>query len=108
MNKSFNKEAFIDYIFSKVKNIIEYEHVYAIIDILFDEIRNDLLSSFKFKIKNFATIKIKDTTSRPHIDVVRKQVVYCKPHKILRIILDEPLKRKLLASIDIDKTFDRA
>ena len=93
------------YVSSKVKKIVECVHIISIIDILFREITNDLLEGKTIKIKNFGKLKLVDTKSRLHYDMVRKNLQKSEPKKMLKFTLADKIKNKLRDSLDIDKTF---
>ena len=99
------KRIFWRYVNVKIKRIIHHYHVFAVISILFEEMLKDLKEGKEIKIFNLGSLWLKDTEPRLYHDVNKRQVVLSEKRRILKFRLARKLKKRLTASLDIDRTF---
>ena|SRR5579885_1892624 len=99
------KRVFWRYVNIKIKRIIHHYHVFAVISILFEEMLKDLKEGKEIKIFNLGSLWLKETKPRWYHDVNKRQVVLSKSNRILKFRLARKLKKRLIESLDIDKTF---
>jgi nucleoid DNA-binding protein len=92
------------YVNRKIKRLIHHYHVFSVISILFEEMLKDLRDGKEIKITNLGTIILKDTPPRRYHDVRFQQMMESPGYRIMRIFLAKPIRKKLVASLDLDST----
>jgi len=102
---SINKRILWKYVNLKIKRAIHHYHVFGVITILFDELLKDLKNGKEIKIFNFGTLVLKDTKPRRYHNVVRKQIMLSKGHRIFKFSLARQIRKKICEHLDLDKTF---
>ena len=75
-------------------------HILAVITILIDEIRKDLLDGKIIKIQNFGTFKLKQTNSRTFKSVVTNNIETSQQKNKLELKLTPKLARFISENID--------
>lgn len=75
-------------------------HILAVITILIDEIRKDLLDGKIIKIQNFGTFKLKQTNRRTFKSVVTNNIETSKQKNKLELKLIPKLTRFISENID--------
>lgn len=107
MNWSDNvtKRGLWRYVNRKINRLIHHAHVLSVITILFEEMILDLKSGKEINIHNFGKLSLQETKPRYYHDVRYNQVMQSESHRILRFKLAPPIRKKLRALLDIDKTF---
>lgn len=109
-NDNINKRMLCKVIGGKLvecKYNIEYNDIYSVMHILFDELIQHLKKGTTFNINNFGTFSLRKMPSRKHFNFQTRKIETSKGNKILRFDLDKKLRLKLLAELDIDKTFKK-
>lgn len=101
---SINKRILWRHINKKIHRSIHHFHVFSILSILLDEMVKDLKQGKIVKIHNFGSFVLKELKPRRYFDVKQKQVMLSRGYKILRFILPTPIRKKLIAHLDLDKT----
>lgn len=107
MNILYNRNKFYAFVFKKLKGLIKYHDVRAVVFILLDEIKKDLISGKNVEIKNFGTLYLRSKLQRKHYSLIHKKVIVSPGKKILFFNFATNVKKFLLARLDVDKTFDR-
>ncbi len=107
MNISFNRNKFYAAVFKKVEGLIKYHDVRAVLFILLDEIKKDLISGKNIEIKNFGNLYLRPRIPRKHWSIIHKKVIVSPGKKLLFFNLATNVKKFLLARLDVDKTFPR-
>jgi len=74
-----------------------------VISILFEEMVRDLKAGKEIKIVNLGTLVLKDTPPRKYHDVRFQQVMESPGHRVMRLFLAKPIRKKLCESLDLDK-----
>jgi nucleoid DNA-binding protein len=101
--QSISKRKLWQYVNRKLNRLIHHYHVFSVITILFDEMLIDLKKGKAIKIHNFGTLLLKQMRPRRYFDVTKQKVLLSEGHKILRFTLAAPLRKKLVALVDLDK-----
>lgn len=102
--ETINKERLWKHVQGQLPNI-QIFHVFAVVDILLDEISKDLHAEKKMRINNFGTFKIKRREPRRFFDSVRKIMSLTPPYKVIAFTLYFNVKNRLLKNLDLDATF---
>jgi len=100
---SVSKRDLCRYVNLKIKRLLHHYHVAAVISILFEEIVKDLRAGKIIKIANFGTLVLKETPARKYHDVRFRQMMESPSHRIMRLFLAKPIRKKLCDSLDLDK-----
>lgn len=103
MSLSISKRNLWHYVNRKIKRLIHHYHVFSVISILFDEMIQDLKDGKEIKIANFGTIVLKDTPPRKYHDVRFRKMMESPGHRIMRLFLAKPIRKKLCDALDLDK-----
>lgn len=93
---NISKRIFWRFINLKIERIINAYHVFAIINILFDELVKDLKSGKEIKIHNFGSLLLKTTNPRRYFDVFQQKVCLGKSNRILQLFLTKKLRNKII------------
>jgi nucleoid DNA-binding protein len=101
----FDREMVCDYLHKKLKQDIAKHHIEAVLSILLDEISNELKRGGAIVIKNFGRLFLKTMKPREHHNVVSGERVVSPGKRVLRLRLEEKIRKYLLKRLDIDKTF---
>lgn len=100
LDNSISKRKLWHFVNKKIKRAIHHYHVFSVITILFDEIIKDLKSNIDVKIHNFGTLTLKTLGPRKYFDVNHQQVMESKGYKILRFILTNSIRKKIVGRLD--------
>ena len=92
------------YVCAKINYVIHSAHVFAVIEILIEEMVKDLMEDKEIRIYNFGIIKLKRMPDRNHYDFIKKDFTITPGHRILRFVIFDKIKRKLCKLLDVDKT----
>jgi nucleoid DNA-binding protein len=103
MSLSISKRDLWHYVNRKIKRLIHHYHVFSVISILFDEMIKDLKSGKEIKITNLGTLVLKDTPPRKYHDVRFHKMMESSGHRVMRLFLAKPIRRKLCEFLDLDK-----
>lgn len=103
MSTNISKRNLWHYVNIKIKRMIHHYHVFSVISILFSEIIKDLKSGKEIKITNFGILKLKKMPARKYYDVRFQKLMDSPGHKILRMSLAKPIRKKICASVQLDK-----
>jgi len=103
MSLSVSKRDLWHYVNRKIKRLIHHYHVFSVISILFEEMVRDLKAGKEIKIVNLGTLVLKDTPPRKYHDVRFQQVMESPGHRVMRLFLAKPIRKKLCESLDLDK-----
>lgn len=103
MPLSVSKRDLWYYVNRKLKKLIHHYHVFAVISILFDEMIKDLKAGKEIKIVNLGTLVLKDTPPRKYHDVRFRRMMESPGHRVMRLFLAKPIRKKLCESLDLDK-----
>lgn len=103
MSLSVSKRDLWHYVNRKIKRLIHHYHVFSVISILFDEMIKDLKSGKEIKIANFGTIVLKDTPPRKYHDVRFHKIMESPGHRVMRLFLAKPIRKKLCEFLDLDR-----
>ncbi|HEY5267689.1 MAG TPA: HU family DNA-binding protein [Candidatus Saccharimonadales bacterium] len=101
MTISISKRDLWHYVNRKVKRLIHHYHVFAIISILFDEMIQDLKAGKEIKITNLGILVLKEMPPRKYHNVRLRCVMEAPGHRVLRLFLSKPIRKKLCESLDI-------
>lgn len=102
MLDNISKRDLWHYVNRKVKRLIHHYHIFSIISILFDEVAKDLRDGKEIKITNLGTLVLKTMPPRKYHDVRFHKVMESPGHRVLRLFLARPLRKKLCDSLDLD------
>ena len=89
----------------KINRAIHHHHVYAVMNILFEEMLNDLKAGKAIKIANFGTLDLRVRIPRHFINVATKVEGMSKACNYLKLMLMRKIRVKLYDFLDLDKTF---
>jgi len=103
MSLSESKRDLWHFVNRKIKRLIHHYHVFSVISILFEEMVRDLKAGKEIKIVNLGTLMLKDTPPRKYHDVRFNQVMESPGHRVMRLFLAKPIRKKLCDSLDLDK-----
>jgi nucleoid DNA-binding protein len=103
MPLSISKRDLWHYVNRKVKRLVHHYHVFSVISILFDEMLKDLKLGKQIKIANFGVLVLKDTLPRKYHDVRFHKVMMSPGHRVLRLFLAKPIRKKLCDELDLDR-----
>jgi|SRR6185369_4572689 len=103
MSLSVSKRDLWHFVNRKIKRLIHHYHVFSVISILFEEMVRDLKAGKEIKIVNLGTLMLKDTPPRKYHDVRFNQVMESPGHRVMRLFLAKPIRKKLCDSLDLDK-----
>jgi nucleoid DNA-binding protein len=109
--KNIDKLQFCNIIYNRIKQStlidkkIDKNHIVSIVSILFEEMLLDLSSGKKFNIGNFGKFFIKKMKPRKFFNVTQMKVTESVGNKILKFKFSQQNRRKILDSIDVEKTF---
>ena len=101
-----NRRMLISYVCRKLQFKIDSIHVACIAGILFDEIMKDMFDNKEIKIHNFGVLRIYQLADQMGHDVVRRARVVKKGVKLLRLILDESIKKIVDLHLDVERTLE--
>jgi nucleoid DNA-binding protein len=101
MSISVSKRNLWHYVNRKIKRLIHHYHVFSVISILFEEMVKDLKNNKEIKIANFGSLVLKDTPPRRYHDVRFHRMMESPSHKIMRLFLAKPIRKKLCESLDL-------
>lgn len=104
MNEEISKKKLWKYLNIKIKRAVNHHHVFAIISILFEEMVIDLLNGKEIKIFNFGTLYLENTKPKKYHDVRFKKMMESKGNRVLKFLLKNKLKKKLISYLDVDTT----
>lgn len=99
---SISKRDLWHYVNRKIKRLIHRYHVFSVISILFEEMMRDLRAGKEIKIANLGTFVLKEMPPRKYHDVRFQKVMESPGHRILRLFLAKPIRKKLCDSLDLD------
>ena len=99
---SISKRDLWRYVNRKIKRLIHHYHVFSVISILFEEMTQDLKNGREIKISNLGTLVLKKTPPRKYHNVKYRRVMQSPGHKVLRLFLAKPIRKKLCDSLDLD------
>lgn len=102
--KTLNRKILWKNTCKKINNSVHSKHVYAVMSILFDEIRKDLLNGNKIKINNLFTLKKKDGYLKKHYNYVLKKITESKAREKILITVSPKLRNKIIYYFDLDET----
>src|SRR5271157_4932596 len=102
MSLSISKRDLWHYVNRKIKRLIHHYHVFSVISILFDEMVQDLRDGKEIKIANLGTIVLKKTPPRRYHDVRLRKMMQSPGHRVMRLFLAKPIRKKLCESLDLD------
>lgn len=102
MSLSVSKRDLWHYVNRKIKRLIHHYHVFSVISILFEEMVKDLRAGKAIKIANLGTLVLKDMPPRKYHDVRLRQMMESPGHRIMRLFLAKPIRKKLCDSLDLD------
>jgi len=108
LNGSVDRRILINYVSKKIKRSVPIYHISAVINILFEELFDELISSRMIVIGKFGKFLIKKLGPRRHHSVTAKQIVVSEGNDMLRFQLHEDIKKILTNNLDIAKTFQEA
>lgn len=100
MSVSISKRDLWHYVNRKIKRLIHHYHVFAVISILFDEMIQDLKAGKEIKITNLGVLVLKETPARRYHNVRLRCVMEAPGHRVLRLFLSKPIRKKLCESLD--------
>jgi|SRR5277367_4299886 len=103
MSPNISKRDLWRYVNRKIKRLIHHYHVFSVISLLFDEMIQDLKDGKEIKIANLGTIVLKETPPRKYHDVRFRRIMESPGHRIMRLFLAKPIRKKLCDSLDLDK-----
>ena len=103
MPLSISKRDLWYYVNRKIKRLIHHYHVFSVISILFEEMVKDLKAGKEIKIVNLGTLILKDTPPRKYHDVRFRRMMESPGHRVMRLFLAKPIRKKLCESLDLDK-----
>jgi nucleoid DNA-binding protein len=103
MSLSISKRDLWHYVNRKIKRLIHHYHVFSVISLLFEEMLQDLRDGKEIKIANLGTLVLKDTPPRKYHDVRFRRVMQSPGHRVMRLFLARPIRKKLCDSLDLDK-----
>ena len=102
MTLSISKRDLWRYVNRKIKRLVHHYHVFAVITLLFEEMVKDLLAGKEIKVANFGTLVLKDMPARRYHDVRFHKVMEAEGHRVIRLFLAKPIRKKLCNSLDLD------
>ncbi len=79
---------------------IEAPHVFAVINILFEELLKDFKEGKELKIHNFGTLKLTLNEVQRSFNVVKQTVTYGKPSKMFKFKMGKHIKNKIVEQLD--------
>lgn len=103
MSLSVSKRDLWHYVNRKIKRLIHHYHVFSVISILFDEMIKDLKAGKEIKIVNLGTLVLKDTPPRRYHDVRFHKMMESTGHRVMRLFLAKPIRKKLCEFLDLDR-----
>lgn len=103
MSLSVSKRDLWHYVNRKIKRLIHHYHVFSVISILFEEMIKDLQAGKDIQITNFGKITLKEMPPRKYHDVRFRRVMESPGHRIMRLFLAKPIRKKMCDSLDLDK-----
>ncbi len=103
MTLSISKRDLWRYVNRKIKRLVHHYHVFAVITILFEEMVKDLKTGKDIKVVNFGTFVLKDMPDRRYHDVRFHKVMLAKGHRVIRLFLAKPIRKKICNSLDLTK-----
>ena len=99
---SISKRDLWHYVNRKLKRLIHHYHVFSVISFLFEEMVKDLRAGKEIKITNLGTFVLKDMPPRKYHDVRLHKMMQSPGHRVLRLFLARPIRKKLCDSLDLD------
>lgn len=105
MNQEISKKIFWRYVNKKINRSIHHYHVFSVISILFEELINDLINDKEIKIFNFVKLKLSRPRAKRYFNVVSRCMQESSGNRLLKFSLSPKLKKRLVQSLDVDKTF---
>ncbi len=106
MNENITKRMMWRHINKKLKGKIHHYHVFAVLNILFDEMIKDLKNGNTIKIHNFGTLMLKILPPRGYHSLATGKTEQSKSNKILRFELFPDLRNKIINLLDNNATFN--
>ena len=106
--QSISKRDLWRYVNRKIKHIVHYYDVFAVISILFDEMVKDLKQGKSIRIANLGTISLQPTKPRWYHNVKLRKMVLSPGYRVMRFVLTPKIHKKLIQLIDLDKTLIRS
>lgn len=104
-NRSIDKKKLWKYVNLKLNRSIHHLHVFAVIDILFEEIQNDLKNEKEIIIDNFGILFLKKLKPRRFFDITKRMVVDSpNSYNIIRFNLLNSFKKRITKLLDIEKS----
>ena len=105
MNQEISKKTFWKYVNEKINRSIHHYHVFSVISILFEELVSDLLNNKEIKIFNFGKLKLSPPRMKKYFNVVSRSMKESPGNRLLKFSLSPKLKKRLVRSLDVDRTF---
>jgi nucleoid DNA-binding protein len=103
---NLGKRQFWRYVNAKLKRAIGHYHVFAVLNILLEEMVEDLKQGKDIKIHNLGTLSLQPTKARRYFDFRFQKVMQsARGYHVLRFILADPIGKKLRSLLDMDQTF---
>lgn len=99
---NINKDKFWSLLTKETNRFVHSFHIMAVMSILIDEIRKDLVAGKDIKIANFGTFKLKQTNQRNFKSVVTNNIETSKRKNKLELKLMPKLARYIARKIDED------
>lgn len=103
LKNSITKRDLWRYVNLKLNRSIHRYHVFAVINILFEEMAKDLASSKPIKIGNLGTIRLEQTKPRYFYHAKLRQLSRSSGRKLMKFVLSKKMHDKLINYWDLDK-----
>jgi len=102
-SQKITKRKFKQLLFDRFRGRFDKPHVWAIVNILFDEMRADLYErNRKIKIKNFCDIVLVKTAPRKYYSFQNDRVQESSGNNLVKVNFFKPVKDIINANIDLD------
>lgn len=95
-----NKKKLWRLINKSINRSIEAPHVFAVINILFEELLKDFKEGKELKIHNFGLMKLTLNEVQRSFNVIKQTVTLGKPSKMFKFKMGKQIKNKIVEHLD--------
>ncbi len=105
MKNPLNKEKIVSEIYDTLDGKYSVAEINSVIDEYIQSWQSMLRQGEEIKIKNFGSFKLKKSKPRKFVNIASGEAQQSSGRNLLKISLSKRLKRKIIKSIDIFKSF---
>ena len=89
---NFGKQEFWVLLRRNLKHSIHYLHIFGVLTVLLDEMKNDLLADKEIPVKNFGILKLKRRKERRFRNVFTGKICFATPKNSMTFDIADRLK----------------